>query len=346
MNAQQFDIFDFMYDTFYLPSDRPVRLIEMFAGIGTQRMAFEKLGVPYEVIAIVEVDKFALLSYASIHTNYLKVRNKYFDDCQLSKEEMVKTLQDKNVGYNFMTSKHSITEKNNIEIVRDYYLADKLSKNLGDVSIVKGVDLPKDIDMLTYSFPCTDLSKAGTQSGLGKDTRSGLVYQVFRIVEELIAIDNTPKTLVMENVVDLIQIKFIKEFQEMQIDLEHMKFSNYVHVMNAKDYGVAQNRDRVFMVSIFGEYNYVKPRPFRLEKKLKDYLETDVDETFYLSDTFIKGMQTNSSDKYDRASRFESSTKQAEDWEYSTAITTREGNVATSTFIKIPEDTKQGYAEA
>lgn len=152
--GMQLDLFDVLYKDFKFDKNKPVRLIETFAGIGTQRMGFERAGIEVDVVAIVEVDKFAVLSYAAMHTDYLKVRETWFNDKDLTKESMVDTLQNKMLGYDFKNSKHTITERNNIEIVRDFYLADYLSKNLGDISKVKGGDLPQGIDMLTYSFPC------------------------------------------------------------------------------------------------------------------------------------------------------------------------------------------------
>ena len=341
----QFDLFDVLYDDYKFPKDRPIRIVESFAGIGTQKMAFNKLGLDHEVVAIIEVDKFALLSYASIHTNYLEVRDTYFEEHDIDKDTMVDLLQDRNIGYNFASDRQSILHGTNIETVRDYYLATILTNNLGDISKVNGEDLPKNIDMFTYSFPCTDLSKAGTQSGLGKGTRSGLVYEVFRIVEELITLDNAPKTLAMENVIDLVQRKFVEEFGEMQVDLEKMGYSNYVNRMNARDYGVAQNRDRVFMISILGEYNFQSPKPLPLEKKLKDYLEENVDESFYLSDKMFAYLNSDHP-KHKRKHKFENNQKPTDYEGVANTITTRESNVVDSTFIKIPEDTKQGYAEA
>lgn len=95
----------------------------------------------------------------------------------------------------------------------------------------------------------------------------------------------------MENVVDLVQTKFIRQFQEIQVELEQLGYSNYVQTLNGKDYGVAQNRDRVFMVSILGDYYYEFPKPIPLEKRLKDYLESEVDEKYYLSDKALNGMK-------------------------------------------------------
>ena len=331
-NGLQLDLFDVLYDDFKFDNSKPVRLVEMFAGVGTQRMGFERQGIDVEVIAIVEVDKWAVLSYAAMHTDYLKIRMGWFEDKDLSKEDMINYLQTKNVGYDFKNNKHTITDRNNIEIVRDFYLACILSNNLGDISKVKGSDLPNDIDMLTYSFPCTDLSKAGQQKGLS-ETRSGLVYQVFRIVEELKRVNNMPKTLLMENVVDLIQKKFIDEFREMQIEVESYGYMNYTMVMSAKDYGVAQSRDRVFMLSTPKEKNYNEPHPFKLEKRLKDYLEDDVDESFYLSETFKNGMGNSSTKGFNRSERFRQCIKTRDERVTSNTITTREGRVATCTYV-------------
>lgn len=224
------NIFALLKDKYVLP--KKVKLFESFAGIGCQRMAFNRLGIDVEMVGISEIDKYAIQSYMAIHGE---------------------------------------------------------TKNFGDITKINGNDLPQ-IDVFTYSFPCTDLSRAGSMKGLSKDTRSGLVYEVLRILHELDNVNRLPKVLIMENVVDLIQVKFIKQFQEIQLELEQLGYSNYTETMNAKDYGVAQNRDRVFMVSILGDYYYEFPKPFKLEKRLKDYLETSVDEKYYLSEKAISGL--------------------------------------------------------
>ena len=169
-------------------------------------------------------------------------------------------------------------------------------KSWGSITDIKGKDLPE-IDVFTYSFPCTDLSKAGKQKGLS-NTRSGLVYEVLRILHELKEEERLPKVLIMENVVDLVQVKFIKQFQEIQLELEELGYSNYTETLNAKDYGVAQNRDRVFMVSILGDYYYEFPKPIKLEKRLRDYLETNVDKKYRLSDRMLQGMMKTNFNSY------------------------------------------------
>ena len=159
-------------------------------------------------------------------------------------------------------------------------------KNYGDIMKIDGSTLPE-IDIFTWSFPCTDLSKAGKQKGLHGGTRSGLGYQVVRIISEMKV---KPKVLLMENVPDLLSPKFREGWQEIYHDIEKLGYSNYVEVLNAKNYGVAQNRDRVFMVSILGNYSYTFPRCVKLEKRLKDYLEDEVDEKYYLSEKQLKAI--------------------------------------------------------
>lgn len=215
------------------------------------------------------------------------------------------------------------------------------TKNFGSICDIKGSELPQ-IDVFTWSFPCTDLSRSGKQKGL-TNTRSGLVYEVLRILKE--CTDNKPKVLIMENVVDLVQTKFIREFQAIQVELEQMGYTNYTETLNGKDYGVAQNRDRVFMVSILGDYYYEFPKPIKLEKRSKDYLEESVDEKYYLSDKMLNCF-TDMTDRNGlvRGDRF--NPHDLEKSQYAFAITTLAGNRATDNFIKIPEDTIKGYAEA
>lgn len=153
-------------------------------------------------------------------------------------------------------------------------------KNYGDIMKIDGSTLPQ-IDLFTWSFPCTDLSQAGKQKGLEGGTRSGLGYEVIRIISEMKV---KPTVLVMENVPDLLSEKFKDGWRKMYRGIENLGYTNYVETLNAKNYGVAQNRDRVFMVSILGDYAYEFPRGVKLEKRLKDYLEENVDEKYYLSD--------------------------------------------------------------
>lgn len=137
--------------------------------------------------------------------------------------------------------------------------------------------------IMTYSFPCTDLSLAGKQEGMakGSGTRSGLLWEVERLLNE---IDELPQVLLMENVPQVI----CEDFFDWCRFLEGKGYKNYYKLMNAKNYGVPQNRNRCFMVSLLGDYLYEFPAPFPLKKRLKDVLEDKVDEKYYLSDKGVK----------------------------------------------------------
>ena len=140
--------------------------------------------------------------------------------------------------------------------------------------------------MITYSSPCQDFSAAGLQKGgdIGSGTRSSLLWECERIIRAV-----KPKYLLMENVKNLVGEKHKHNFIRWLRVLEMMGYQSYWKVLNAKDYGVPQNRERVFVVSILGCGQYLFPNPVKLEKRLKDVLESNVDEKYYLSDKLIQG---------------------------------------------------------
>lgn len=155
-----------------------------------------------------------------------------------------------------------------------------------DITKVKGEDLGiTDTEeytyIMTYSFPCQDLSLAGKRQGMSKGdkTRSGLLWEVERLLTET---KELPQVLLMENVPQVIGKGNINDFREWQYFLESLGYMNYTQVLNAKHYGVAQNRERCFMVSILGEYSYNFPEPIKLTKTIADYLEDEVEEKFYI----------------------------------------------------------------
>ena len=140
--------------------------------------------------------------------------------------------------------------------------------------------------LLTYSFPCTDLSVAGKQAGMskGSGTRSGLLWEVERILTEIRDSNGElPQILFMENVPQVHSQDNMPDFRNWLDFLESLGYTNYYQDLNAKNYGVAQNRERCFMFSFLGEYNYHFPQPIPLKKKLKDYLEDNVDEKYYIN---------------------------------------------------------------
>lgn len=136
--------------------------------------------------------------------------------------------------------------------------------------------------IMTYSFPCTDLSLAGRQAGMSRDsgTRSGLLWEVERLLKE--CGDNLPQVLVMENVIQVHSEKNLPDFEEWIQFLRSKGYSNFYGDLNAKDFGVPQNRDRCFMVSMLGKYDFKFPKPIPLEKVINDVLEEDVPEKFFI----------------------------------------------------------------
>lgn len=157
------------------------------------------------------------------------------------------------------------------------------SMNLGDITKVDENSLPKDIDLITYGFPCQDISLAGKQKGMfnedGTQTRSGLFFEALRIIEA-----TKPKIAIAENVKNLTGKKFKEQFELVLKSLEEAGYSNYWKVLNAKDYGIPQNRERVFIISIRKDIDkgYEFPEPFPLQLRLKDMLEDEVEEKYYI----------------------------------------------------------------
>lgn len=230
MESVQMDIFAELYPKFTIT--KPIRLIELFAGIGSQAKALKNLGADFEHWKVVEIDKYAIASYNAIH------------------------------GTNYQTSDITKIHAEDLEIVeRDKYCY-----------------------ILTYSFPCQDLSIAGLGKGMakGEGTRSGLLWEVERILDECHG--DLPQVLLMENVPQVISKRNIEDFYDWRYKLESLGYQNYVDLLNAKDYGIPQNRMRCFMVSLLGNYSYEFPKPVELKTVMKDFLDDKVDEKYYLSE--------------------------------------------------------------
>jgi len=179
-------------------------------------------------------------------------------------------------------------------------------RNLGDVSRVDWAEWhrqhPQPIDLLTYSSPCQDFSSAGLQRGgeEGSGTRSGLLWETERAVREL-----RPRHLVFENVGGLVSGKFIDLFQRWQARLNGYGYTNFQQLMNAKDYGVPQNRLRIFMVSILDcPRAYYFPQPFPLTRRLKDVLEQNVDERYYLKEESVERLFSANKEMFDKGNGF------------------------------------------
>ena len=173
-------------------------------------------------------------------------------------------------------------------------------RNLGDMTKIDWGGQP-DFDLLFYSTPCQSISAAGLQHGFteGSGTRSSIIWYVRDAVKI-----KRPKYLCLENVKAMVSSKFVGMFNLWQRELERLGYANFAHVLNAKDYGVPQNRERIFLVSIRidgldglnGQVRYNFPKPFPLERRLKDVLEEHVDEKYYLSDKMLEGFMRTSED--------------------------------------------------
>ena len=224
----------------YFYNQKPIRLIELFAGIGSQAKAMKNLGIDFEHWYVCEFDKYAIQSYNAVHNT------------------------------NFATSDVTKITANDLNIT----------------------DTEHFTYLLTYSFPCQDLSNAGKGRGMekGSGTRSGLLWEVERLLNEC---DELPQVLLMENVPQVHSVKNKEHFDKWIEFLESKGYSNHWKDLNAKDYGIPQSRNRCYMVSILGEHSFEFPEPIPLNHRLGDLLEQEVDEKYYLSDEAIAG-RTNS----------------------------------------------------
>lgn len=170
-------------------------------------------------------------------------------------------------------------------------------RNLGDMTKIDWTKV-EDFDMLFYSTPCQSISAAGLQHGFteGSGTRSSIIWNVRDAI-----IHRRPKFLLLENVKAMISKKFLPMFNLWQREIEKYGYINFAQILNAKDYGVPQNRERIFLLSIRIDNNeiprYSFPKPFPLKLRLKDVLEDKVDEKYYLSDKMLDYFQRVNEDK-------------------------------------------------
>lgn len=178
-------------------------------------------------------------------------------------------------------------------------------RNFGDISKIDWSQVP-DFDLFTYSSPCQDFSNAGLQRGgeEGSGTRSSLLWECRRAI-----VAKRPKYLMLENVKALVSKKFLPLLNKWIKSLEDYGYYNTWQILNAKDYGVPQNRERVFLVSIRRDLldpspTYHFPKPFKLEKRLKDVLEENVDEKYYLSEKMVYGFETHKQRMKERGNGF------------------------------------------
>ena len=281
-----------LYPTYKIT--KPIRLIELFSGYGSQALALKYLGIPFEHWKICEWAVKSIQAYKDIH--FETDTNDYSKGIEIG--QIKEFLANKGISsnYNEPMSKDQINRLND-DSARTIYNNIQATHNLVNIQQVKGKDLEivdtnKYCYIMTYSFPCQDLSLAGNRKGMSDTTtRSGLLWEVERILTEL---EEKPQVLLMENVPQVHGEVAIEDFNKWQFRLEELGYKNYWQDLIATDYGIPQTRNRTFMVSILGDYNYTFPKPIPLKLKLKDMLEENVDEKHFLNDKQIKSLESGS----------------------------------------------------
>jgi len=330
---EQSTIFDVMYPKYKIT--KPIRLIEFFAGYGSQALALKYLGVEFEHWKICEWAIKSIQAYKDIHftddkTNY---------SLGISLEDLKDILFRYGISsnYNEPMTQQQINRLSESQL-RNIFNNIVATHNLVNIQQVKGKDLEiVDTDkydyILTYSFPCQDLSLAGKGKGMSDtSTRSGMLWEVERILTECKQLGTMPQILLMENVPQVHGADNVKDFNKWQLRLEELGYKNYCQDLIATDYGIPQTRNRCFMISILGDYSYTFPKSIPLKLKLKDMLENEVDEKYYLSDKMLKCFiePSESGKKFGRDKQF---LRNLDNNEIAQTITTCAGNRATDNFI-------------
>ena len=300
-----------------------MKYLSLFSGIGAFEKALDRLNINYELVGYSDIDKYASKSYSAIH---------------------------------------KVPE----------------SMNFGDITKINEKELPKDIDLITYGFPCQDISNAGKMKGMklickkcdfeieipegytekikqGKIccckkcgaemelTRSGLFFEALRIIEE-----TQPRIAIAENVKALTSKKFSEQFKIVLDSLADAGYNNYWQILNAKDYGIPQKRERVFIVSIrkdIDEKGFHFPQAFPLQLKLKNLLEPEetIDEKYYLSESRIVSLMEHKRRNAEKGNGF--GARLITENDIASTLTTSPDKSA-GQYLIVKEATKKGYAEA
>lgn len=234
--------------------DFMLSVVELFSGIGSQVEALKNAGIEHRIPAIVEWEVGALYAYDILHNGPQCLKDYRFH----TKESLVQELS----RYNISTDgKNKISEeaisKMSVAQLKSIFASIERTNNLIDISSVKAEEFPDDVDVLTYSFPCQDLSIASSWhnnfSGIDKNAnnRSGLLWQVERLLKEYCNTGKVlPKFLLMENVSSILSKRHIGNFRLWQSFLENLGYINQIYTLNAKNFGIPQSRERTYMISV------------------------------------------------------------------------------------------------
>ena len=334
----QTSIFDLMYEKYKIT--KPIRLIEFFAGYGSQALALKYLGVKFEHWKTCEWAIKSIQAYKDIH--FADADIDYSKD--LTKEELQEYLFNKGISSNYNEPmKLDQIKRLNEKQLRTIYNNIQTSHNLVNIQQVKGKDLNiVDADkydyILTYSFPCQDLSLAGKGKGMSDTTtRSGMLWEVERILTECQELGELPQILLMENVPQVHSVDNVADFNKWKDRLEELGYKNYFQDLIATDYGIPQTRNRCFMISILGDYSYTFPKPIPLKLKLKDMLEDNVEEKYFLSDKMIEFFKHNEEKQKEKGNGFRFNVSDGN--VIAKTITTLAGNRMDDNFINETSDT-------
>ncbi|MCL2599292.1 MAG: DNA (cytosine-5-)-methyltransferase [Firmicutes bacterium] len=249
------------------------RVVELFSGLGSQAKALHNLGKNFEVVATCEWDIHAMVAYDRIHRG----GELHKDTVAMKREQLLDALKKYKLSSDCKKEiSQSTLKQYSVEALRLIHSAIKSTHNKVNIKDLKGQDLGKDIDIMTYSFPCQDLSNVGHFHGYrggiakGANTRSGLVWEVERILQERKNKQlDLPKILVLENVTSLTSEKHKDDFEKWQNSLTGLGYHNHIYKLRAQWLGSPQRRYRLIMISVYvGEAGNQA-----LQDKIKEYFE-------------------------------------------------------------------------
>lgn len=271
-------------------------IVELFSGIGSQAKALKNLGYEVNTLGTCEWDLHAFVAYDAIHES-AELPN---DIATMSKEDILEILS----GY---TLSNSGKEKMEFKTLRTYSVnalrrilaAIRRNKNFVDISSLQGVSMPNNIDILTYSFPCQDLSNVGAfhgyNKGIDKDSgsRSSLLWQVGRILKEMKSNKKKlPRFLLLENVPSLLSERHKANFEMWIKDLDDLGYVSKYYPLNASSFGLPQNRPRLLMISVYvGSNKTTKNRVLKyFDSKTPNDIVSDYKESKYYNKILISDL--------------------------------------------------------
>ena len=233
-----------------------LKMVETFSGIGAQAKALQNAKIEHEILNTADWDINAILAYDYIHNGDYVEPNNY---SKMSKAELLKILSKYTLSFDGKKPAKSVQlERQNVEFLKRLCFSIDRSHNLVSVTDIKGADLPNDMNILTYSFPCQDLSLAGCWHGnnggidRNANNRSSMLWQIERILLERKKQNLTmPRFLLMENVRNIMSKKHEANFEMWKTSLRNMGYVNYVFPLNAIYFGIPQKRIRAYMVSVY-----------------------------------------------------------------------------------------------